>query len=191
MHQDDVYPVGGRILLEAVFEESTVDSFGREWAIPFEYQNRYPNAGWYVRGAPSHWNVERDDLLILDDEGSEVDRTYYDVFRLILEDERDGERYNLIINIDGLQAFEEIMKAYYKEPSVHKTRQISVKDVEGTAWTFECQDVLDYGVDELAHPTYELEYIPTKMIELWISETEKRLHYLVDPKRILLILKDW
>lgn len=192
LHRDQIHPIGGRILLEAIFEETTFGPEGDvEFAVPPDYQNRYPNAGWYIRGGPSDFEVEPDNIVILKDEGEKVNRSYYDVFRLILEDDNSGERFNLVIDIEALVPFEEAMNAFYANPSEEKDIRVCVRDVEGTPWTFEKRDVLDFGVDHLAHPTYTLEYVPTKMLELAVSETQIRLHYLVDPRRAILILKDW
>lgn len=192
MHQDSIHPTQGRILLESIYEETIFGPDGKvEFEIPPEYQYRYPNTGWYVRGGPSSLGLQRDDLVVLEDEGRDVDRSYYDVFRLILEDRTDGEKYNLIISADAYLPFREIMAKFYANPSTEKHRRISLKDVEGTPWTFEAQDVLDFDIDELAHPTYTLEYIPTKMLYLWVSDSRQKLHYLVDYRRVLLVLKEW
>lgn len=188
----DFKPHGRRVLLETVEEELLKGPEGFLTLIaPVEFSSRYPPTGWVVQiGDGVTEDLKPDDFVVLEDEGREVDRTYYDIFHIKLRD-NDGTVFDIKVDNDVEPVFREQMDAYWANPS-DDDRVIAVQDVEtGEGYRFNASDVLDFGYVDLAHPTYRLEYIPTHIINLWDEEDKKfRMHYLVDERKILAVIRN-
>lgn len=176
------------MLVEALFAERRFGPDGKvAFHVPVEHQKRYPSLG----RVHSHYKDALHELVpgefvVLEDEGIHIDRTYYDVFQIVLDDL--GKQLILTVDNDIEPLFRETIERYRSSPT-SENRHISVKDV-GTDewWSFLCSDVLSYGYETLAHPTYDLESVPTFMIELMHGKKMK-LFYIVHISKIMTKLR--
>lgn len=179
MHRDKVKPLRNLVLLEALFTEFFDED--ELIAVPSEHRRRYPNLARIIRGA----GLPEGSLAILRDEGEDVHRSYYDVFKLILND--DGKELELIVDNDVEPVLREFMLRYQKNPT-SEDMQLTVEDaIKGEKWSFLCSDVLDWTYDQLATPGYELEYVPTRMIYLE-HDGKMKLHYITPSSNIIALL---
>lgn len=150
---------------------------------------RYPELGWVVEANILSPEIERNDLVLLQSHTRYTNRTYYDVFSITLGDYK--EKITILVDSVVETAFRTNIEAYRVNPSTDD-RNICVQDVNTQEWiTFAASDVLDWGFVDVAHPAYWLEYIPTYMIHLSQGEGKPLLlHYIVDRRNILAILKE-
>jgi hypothetical protein len=184
---DQVFPTRGRVLLEAIAADRIFTATGETIYLPD--QGRYLPTARIVRGGEKE-GLRRGDMAILIDEGREVSRSYFEVFKLILDD--DGKHLEIIAKNEVEPVLKEYLEKYRKNPSTHDY-QLSVECQQtGEWWSFLCSDVIIHTWDELAHPTYKLEYIPTYMIELFNPERRKfKLHYIAPISSILATLPEY
>lgn len=181
----------GRVLLEAVYPTEQTESglyLGNSL-----HDNRYPSLGFVVA---LHDNVSRphslakDDLVLIRDEGRNTDTsTYYDVFSLTLRDHK--ERLKILVDSVVEPVVREHLAAHRRSPATYN-RDICVQDVQDDQWyTFKCSDIEDLGFEELAHPTWKMEYLPTYMLNLNNGPgTPFLLHYIIDERNIIAILRE-
>jgi len=126
------------------------------------------------------------DWVILEDEGKNVERSYYDVFRVDLRDLK--EELSILIPIEYEPHFKQVMEWFYRSPSEYRHYWITVRDAAtDEVLKFQPPDVLDFSFDIAPNPTYKLEYIPTVMLSLWTGE-KFELFFIVDDRRILGVL---
>ena len=150
---------------------------------------RYPELGWVVESNILSPDIKKNDLVLLQSHTKYTNRTYYDVFSITLGDYK--EKITILVDSVVETAFRTNVEAYRVNPSTDD-RNICVQDVNTQEWiTFAASDVLDWGFVDVAHPAYWLEYIPTYMIHLSQGEGKPLLlHYIVDRRNILAILKE-
>ena len=146
---------------------------------------RYPDLG-LVWASKSREDIKRGELVLIENEGLFVPRTYYDVFRVVLRDVK--EDVLMTVDSDSEPQFTEMMRQYESNPSEWKHEWISLTDVTtDEVINFNPSDVVEFGFVDMANPTYTLEYIPTVMMDLWTGE-KLELFYLIDEKKIMAIL---
>jgi len=175
---EQVHPTKGKLLAEAVWPEKTDGGI----IVPTEFQPRYSNTA-VVRKCNSSYHLDPGTLLLLDDEGTLIERSYYDVFKVVLRDHQHS--LEMLCDSDVEPLFRETMAKYDAEPSAYRHYRITLKDVNtDEVVEFSPPDVVDFGYEDLAHPTYRLEYMPTAMLNLWDGDKYK-LFYIIDERRIL------
>lgn len=179
---EQVHPTKGKLLLEPVWPEDTEGGI----IIPVQFRPRYSNLG-IVRECNSSYSLKPGALVLLDDEGRLIERSYYDIFKVVLLDHQHS--LEMLCDADVEPYFRETMDNYARSPSEYKHHRITLKDVNtDEVVEFSPPDVVDFGFEDLAHPTYRLEYIPTAMIEL-LDEGKSKLFYIIDERRILSTLE--
>ena len=184
---EDIHPTRDRVLLEAAISERTASGLIVDPALLGNI--RYPELGWVVESNTNKVKIAKNDLVLLKSHSSYADRTYYDVFSITLGDYK--EKVTILVDSVIEPTFKQNIEAFRVNPSTDD-RNFSVQDVESGEWyTFAASDVLDWGYVDLATPSYWLEYVPTYMI--WLSQgvgLPLLLHYIIDYRNILAILKE-
>ena len=171
----------GLVLLEA--KESSQTSSGI--LIEKDERLRYPDVG-LVWLSSAKEDIRRGDLVLIENEGMFIPRTYYDVFKVVLRDVK--EDVLMTVDSDAEPHFSEMMRKYEASPSEWKHMWIELTDVTtDEKINFNPSDVVEFGFVDMANPTYTLEYIPTVMMDLWTGERSE-LFYLIDEKKIMAIL---
>ena len=168
----------GLVLLAAT---RTSQSKGGIWT-ERQFELRYPDLG-LVWESNSREDILRGDLVIIENESKFIPRSYYDVFRVVLRDV--VQDVVMTVDMDQEPMFLEFMRRYEASPSVWKHRWVELKDVTtDEVIKFNPPDVVEWGIEEAANPTYTLEYIPTIMIDLWTGE-KFELFYIIDERKII------
>jgi len=172
---DNIHPLKGIALLKAVDAAQMESGL---W-VPVLGELRYPTSAIVVKGSPS---LTPGHLAILEDDGAQVERSYYDVFKVRVRDFK--EFLEIMAPIESEPIFVEAVRQYRANPS-SENKWLALKDVvSDEIIKFQCSDVEDWSFDDAAYPTYRLEYVPTQMLDLWTGE-KFELFYLIDERNIL------
>jgi len=185
IHPDSITPAPGKVLLEAVFSPEK----GKLLYYDPRSIVRYPNLGFVVKvGKTKETSLAPNQLVLLQDEGRNTDQhSYYNVFAVDIRDHK--EKIKVLVDIEVEERFRQAVKRYRANPSTDDSF-INIKDHITEDWIgFNASDVEDFGFEEIAHPNWRMEYIPTYMIHLSRGpETPLILHYIVDESKIMAIL---
>jgi co-chaperonin GroES (HSP10) len=179
---DKIKPLKGWLLLEAAHEPEKKSGL----YIPLEAQERYPQIAW-VRAAGYGSSFEPNQLVVLPNEGFGVNEgsyTYWQVCYMILFDE--GKSTKIQCDIEVWPIVREAVEGYRRKG---ENSWIRVKTVDGETLAFTPDEVLDYGVEEVNHPGYKIDYVPVQMIWLW-EDGLRKLFYFIRESGALLVLEN-
>jgi hypothetical protein len=178
---DRLQPPAGKVVLEALYAD-TYDPLGKI-LVPEQFQRRYPHLARVIAGGHEE-GLQPGDMVILEDEGYDGDRTYYDVFKLILSD--GNMDLTIVVDNELEPALREKVTLYRRHRTSHDVK-ISVQDVNDDQWwTFNCSDVKDWTWDFQSNTPQRLEYIPAYMIEVMDPNSGRfKMIYIADLKIIM------
>jgi hypothetical protein len=122
------------------------------------------------------------DIVILTDEGTDTGDSYWKAMFLHLKD------WNQTEYCDLDECWQPIQEAVYRFRRQGENCKVRVKTTDGDWLSMDASDILDYGVDELNHPGFRLEYV--NCFIFWFEhEGLSRLFYIVSEKDILATLE--
>lgn len=155
--------------------------------VPLAAAEVYPTSGWVIAVGPKVVDLSRGDFVLIEEEGTAVDSTYYDVFEILLRLD-DG-------SIESIWAELEVEIVLRDEVSKFRRgagpdNQMSIKDLkEGESISFNCSDVVDWQFGDMANPSYDLTYVPVHMFIYLNEDDEPALFYITTPAKIMSTLE--
>jgi hypothetical protein len=155
--------------------------------VPLAASEVYPTSGWVINVGPKVVDLSRGDFVLIEEEGTQLDATYYDVFEILLRMD-DG-------SIESIYAELEVEIVLRDEVSKFRRgagpdSQLSIKDLkEGESISFNCSDVVDWQFGDMANPSYDLTYVPVHMYIYLNEDDEPALFYITKPAKIISTLE--
>lgn len=175
---------GDNVLIECNTNETMVDSLH----VPLEAAEVYPTSGWIFNLGPKvREGLSVGDFVLIEEEGVDVSLSYYDAFEIILR-LSDGSLEAIWAEIEVEPVLKEFVSAFRRGGGDDVT--LSVKDLkEGDSISFNCSDVVDWQIGQMANPSYDLTYVPVHMFIFLNEENHPTLFYITKPRKILLSLE--
>lgn len=152
--------------------------------IPLEAAEVYPTSGWvFALGPKVQEELSVGDFVLIEEEGVDIDHTYYDMFEIILR-MGDGSLETIWAEIEVEPVIREHVSAFRRGGRPDST--ISLKDtkVDGSI-SFNCSDVVDWQIGQMANPIYNLTYVPVFMFFFLNEDDEQALFYVTKPNKII------
>lgn len=183
---DTLSPTGDNILIEC----NQNDGYERVGSlyIPIGAEEVYPTSGWvFAIGPKVKEQLSIGDFVLIEEEGIAVDHTYYDVFEVILR-LGDGSLETIWPEIEVEPVLREQVSAFRRGGGSDSTLSMKDTKVNGSI-SFNCSDVVDWQIGEMANPSYDLTYIPVYMIVLLNEDDDATLFYITRPRKIIATLE--
>ncbi len=179
MHPHEIKRLLGRnVLLEAIVEEKTESGL----FIPLAGMARFPQIGRVVATSSlCEEGLRVGDVALLADEGLDTGDSYWKAMLLDLKDWK-------IEHCDLDECWQPISEAVCRYRKQGENCKVRVKTINGEWLSMDASDILDYGVEDLSHPGFRLEYVNCYIF--WFEhEGLSRLFYIVSEKDILATLE--
>lgn len=178
----DLRILGDLVLIETNPREGMVGSLH----IPTEALEAYPTSGWvFATGPDIKEQLSVGDFVLVEEEGLSVPHTYYDIFEITLRHD-DGFIESIFVDIDAEPVLREQMTEFRRGGG---DSIISVKDLKvGGSISFNCSNVADWQMGQIANPSVELTYVPVAMLYILNEQEIPTLFYITRESRILLVL---
>lgn len=179
----DLELLGDHILIECNPREGMIGSL----YLPTLALEAYPTSGWVFAVGP---DIDEDlsigDFVLIEEEGLSVDHSYYDVFEITLKHD-DGL-------IESIFAEIEVEPVVREQVSTHRRggsdTVLSMTDKKnGGSISFNCSNVLDWQMGQIANPSYNLTYVPVYMFVILNEDGVPALFYITQEARILATLE--
>ena len=185
LNSTNLRPTGRLVLSKALYQEVSEGGL----AIPWEWQERYPNVGLvYDIGPKCREDIRAGDIAIFSTEMFDSPNTYLDCFEIVL---RDGEKdVRILVDFEIEPIFRDQMLQYQRNPST-EDRWITVKNIDENdlGYKFLASDVLSFGPAQMQASSFQkLRYVETRMFSLLDGERE-RLFYLTDERYIEAVIR--
>lgn len=174
-----IRPLGTNVLLQAVRARTAGGLI-----LPVGYEDRYPQSG-VVKAKGRNATLEIGDLCVLPDEGTDSGNSYYQVFSITLL----GEREPISCALEVEPTVREYVRKFRANAATHDYN-IVVKTIESETVKFNASDVLDYGIVDLSNAGLRLEYVPVKMLYLFVNNAIE-LFYIAREEEILATIKGY
>ncbi len=182
---DTLQMLGEYILIECN-ESDSYTKVGHLF-IPLEAAEVYPTSGWIIGVGPKVTELSRGDFVLIEEEGTALDATYYDVFEILLRLD-DGTIESIYAELEVEIVLREEVSKFRR--GAGPDTQMSVKDLkEGDSITFNCSDVVDWQFGDMANPSYDLTYVPVYMYIYLNEDDEPALFYITTPAKIISTLE--
>ena len=175
----DIQMLGDHILIECNPREGMIGSL----YIPTEALEAYPTSGWvFAVGPKVQEDLSIGDFVLIEEEGLSLDYSYYDVFEITLRHD-DGFSETIFADIEAEHIVREQVSTYRRGGSDTNLSLIDRKN--GGSISFECSNVLDWQMGQIANPSYDLTYIPVCMLVILNEDEVPTLFYMTKESRIL------
>lgn len=177
---DTLQMMGEYVLIECNQNDSMVGSLH----VPIEAAEVYPTSGWVVAFGPKcKEQISVGDFVLIEEEGIVLPRSYYDVFEVILRlpDE----------SLEAIWPEVEVEPVVREQVSEFRRgagpdSMMAMKDTKtGESISFNCSDVVDWQMGDMANPSYDLTYIPVHMYIFQNEDNEPALFYITKVRKIL------
>ncbi len=152
--------------------------------IPLEASEVYPTSGWvFALGPKVKEKLSVGDFVLIEEEGTDVGMTYYDVFEVTLR-LSDGSFETIRPYIEVEPVLREHVPLFRRGggPDVTFRTKDTLTD-EGIR--FNCSDVVSWQFGEVANPSYDLTYIPVHMFYFLNEDGDQALFYITKPGKII------
>ncbi len=152
--------------------------------VPIEAAEVYPTSGWVLALGPKvKESLSIGDFVLIEEEGLDLPHSYYDAFEIILR-LSDGSFETIWAEVEVEPVIREHVSAFRRGGGPDS--QISLKDlrVNGSI-SFNCSDVIDWQIGQMANPSYDLTYIPVYMYYFLNEDEEQALFYITKPSKII------
>lgn len=178
----DIQAAGTYVLVEANEAEARIGSI----YLPLAYREFYPTSGWvYSVGPEVNEDVKPGDFVVIEEEGTAIDHTYYDVFEVTLRHE-DETIENIFVPIEVEPILREQVERFR---AGGEDRAITTHDkLNDGSIRFDCHNVVSWQFGQVANPQYNLSYVPTYMVEMPNEDDQVALFYFVDIRKILAVV---
>lgn len=171
--------VGDLVLVEANTEPGMIG----EIHMPTTHVEVYPTSGWvYSIGLRVTEDVKRGDFILIDEEGVDIGRSYYDIFEIIISE--DGTPVRVWAEIEVEPVLSEQVNAF-RAGGLDSALTVKDQNAGGSSVRFNCSDVLSWQFADMANPCYNLSYLHTVMMYLINEEGNPTLFYLISQEKIL------
>jgi len=177
---DTLSMLGEYVLIECNQNDLMIGSLH----IPLEAAEVYPTSGWvFALGPKVQEELSVGDFVLIEEEGVDIDHTYYDMFEIILR-MGDGSLETIWAEIEVEPVIREHVSTFRQGGGLDST--ISLKDtrVDGSI-SFNCSDVVDWQIGQMANPIYSLTYVPVFMFFFLNEDDEQALFYVTKPNKII------
>jgi hypothetical protein len=183
LQASDLILKGNKVLIEADTRASS--KVGSIW-MPVMKDQAYPTSGWVVSTGPDVSEVKEGDFVLLEDEGANVDTTYYDLFEVILKHD-DGFIETIWVEVEVEPVIREQVHTF-RRGGKNSVIRVADKKKGGTI-SFNCSNVLDFQIGDMSNPSVALSYVPVFMLVMMNNEDMPALFYFTDPSRILAVVE--
>lgn len=180
MDLDRIKPLRGWVFLEAIFEERNQGGI----ILPVAAEERYPQSAW-VRATGAGSELLPGDLAVIPSEGHVQDSTYWPSTYLVLFDSGRETKINCAV-----ETFDQIRETVEGDRRSGEIHWLTLKTLDSETLRFTSDEVLDYGIEDLSHPGFRLDYTPTQMLWFWEGGIE-RLFYFTKEANIALVIQEW
>ena len=172
--------LGDNVLIEC----NQNDTMIRGLHIPIEAAEVYPTSGWvFALGPKVTEQLSIGDFVLIEEEGIDVDHSYYDVFEVVLR-LGDGSHEVIWPEVEVEPVLREHVSLFRRGGGADM--QLSMKDTKvGSSITFNCSDVVDWQMGQMANPSYDLTYVHVHMFYFLNEEAEQALFYITKPSRLI------
>lgn len=176
---DTLQMMGEYVLIECNVNDSMIGNLH----VPIEAAEVYPTSGWIIDFGPRcKEHISVGDFVLIEEEGIVLPHSYYDVFEVILR-----------LSDESLEA---IWPEVEVEPVIREhvsafrrggpDSMMAVKDTKaGESVSFNCSDVVDWQIGQMANPQYDLTYIPVLMYIFLNEDNEPALFYITKDRKII------
>jgi hypothetical protein len=176
---DTLQMMGEYVLIECNANDSMIGNLH----VPLEAAEVYPTSGWIVGFGPKvKERISVGDFVLIEEEGIVLPTSYYDVFEIILRlpDE----------SLEGIWVEVEVEPVVKEEVSKFRRggpdSMMAVKDTKtNESVSFNCSDVVDWQIGDMANPSYDLTYVPVHMYIFLNEDDEPALFYITQPRKII------
>lgn len=146
----------------------------------------YPTTGWVLSVGSGVTELKSGDFVLIEAENHHIERTYYDLFEIVLRHE-DGLVETIWVDVETEPVIREQWLAF-RRGGLDSTISVVDKKVGGSI-SFNCSNILDMQIGDMANPQYDLSYVPVFMVEMTNEDMEPALYYFTEPERILAIVE--
>ncbi len=184
-HADTLQMMGENVLIECN-ESDPYTKIGNLF-IPLEAAEVYPTSGWIVALGPKVKEcISVGDFVLIEEEGIVEGHSYYDVFEVILR--MPDESHEIIwpeVEVEPVVR-EQVSEFRVGGPD----NMLAMKDTKtGTSISFNCSDVVDWQMGQMANPSYDLTYVPVHMFIFLNEDSEPTLFYITKDRKIISIVE--
>ena len=152
--------------------------------VPLEAAEVYPTSGWvFDLGPKVREGLSVGDFILIEEEGIDVGHTYYDVFEIILR-LSDGSLEVIWPEIEVEPVIREHVSAFRRGGGPDSTLKMKDTKAGGTI-SFNCSDVVEWQMGEMANPSYDLTYVPVHMFYFLNEDDEQALFYITKPSKLI------
>ncbi len=171
---------GEYILIECNQNDSMIGSLH----VPIEAAEVYPTSGWVVGiGPKSKEQISVGDFVLIEEEGILEGHSYYDVFEVILR--LPDESHEIIWpEVEVEPVIREQVSEFRR--GAGPDSMMACKDTKtGESISFNCSDVVDWQMGQMANPSYDLTYVPVHMFIFLNEDSEPALFYITKDRKII------
>lgn len=181
---DSLKLLGDYVLVEVNQQETMVGSL----YVPPEALESYPTSGWVCAiGTKVKEEIAVGDFVLLEEEGIDLDQTYYDIFEVILR-LSNGSLESIWPEIEIEPVLRAEVSAFRRGGGPDS--QLSMQDRKGnTSISFNCSDVVDWQFAGMANPSYSLTYVPVHMYIFLNEEDIPALFYITRVRKIISVVE--
>ena len=156
--------------------------------VPIEAAEVYPTSGWILALGPKvQERLSIGDFVLIEEEGTDLAASYYDVFEVILR-LPDESLEAIWPEVEVEPVIREHVSAFRRGGGPDS--MLAMKDTkDGSSISFNCSDVVSWQMGQMANPSYGLTYIPVHMFYFLNEDSEQALFYITKPGKIILSLE--
>jgi len=177
---DTLQMMGEYVLIECNQNDSMIGNLH----VPIEAAEVYPTSGWIIGIGPRcKERISVGDFVLIEEEGIVLPHSYYDVFEVILRlpDE----------SLEAIWPEVEVEPVVREQVSEFRRgagpdSMMACKDTKtGESISFNCSDVVDWQMGQMANPSYDLTYVPVHMYIFQNEDDEPALFYITKPSKLI------
>ncbi len=180
---DTLQVTGDHILIETNQNDTMIGGLH----VPLEAAEVYPTSGWIIDLGPKvREELSVGDFVLIEEEGIDLKHSYYDVFEIVLR-LSDGSLDTIWAEIEVEPVLREEVSAFRRGGGPDST--LAVKDTKASeSISFNCSDVVDWQIGQIANPSYDLTYVPVHMYYFLNEDNEPALFYITKDRKLILKL---
>lgn len=177
---DTLQLLGEYVLIECNVNDSMIGSLH----VPIEAAEVYPTSGWIMAFGPKcKERLSVGDFVLIEEEGIDLPHSYYDVFEVILR-LTDESLETIWPEIEVEPVIREHVSAFRRGGGPDS--MLAMKDTKtGDSISFNCSDVVDWQIGQMANPSYDLTYVPVHMFIFLNEDNEPALFYITRDRKII------
>ncbi len=182
-HATDLKLLGDYVLIETNPREGMVGSLH----VPTSALEVYPTSGWvYDLGPKVCEELRVGDFVLVEEEGLALDYTYYDMFEITLKHDS-GFVETIFVEIEAEPVVKERVSTYRRGGDDMILSVVDKKN--GGSISFNCSNVLDWQMGQLANSQQNLTYVPVHMYVFLNEDEVPALFYITQEARIILTVE--